>query len=1203
MAGRIPLIHIAIVMAFVFNSLGPLPTVSANEFRLPVPGIRVYLSPQFNPPILKGLKVYTDNPFRFDFILDQGDDYGSLAKEEDLKEESVRLIKYFLVTLTIPEKDLWVNLSPYEKDRIIPKSFGLTEMGRDLLAQDYMLKQITASLMYPEDELGKKFWKSIYEKALKRLGTTDIPVNTFNKVWIVPEKAVVYENAKAKTAYVVESKLKVMLEQDYLSLQEHSPTGGHLPEGQVSPSSLPTKEVLQRKASQTNNPITSENINVLGSQVIREIIIPELNKEVNENKNFAQLRQVYNSLVLATWYKKKIKDSILAQVYADKKKVAGVRYDPSGGDQTEMIYQRYLQAFKKGVYNYIKETIDPLTQETVPRKYFSGGANFARTSMILDEALLTTKRIDFAQTGHLKKVKVDFAMAGGNLSLGDGFSYVAQAAIPTKEDRLRRVKDFLNSALKRTEGAVKRLEDIHPYGGYIIDLDQPIAVGIQGKTISMDHFEIYFSTILKYYIKLGQASDYISLGDSVEINDLLNILTGNELERVSMGEINQTIPLDYWGPEWKKARSTGVMTDGEVYERLVHPIMSDVVKRVLEQMSIPEAPRILDLLGGDGMFLRLLAGHLAGMPIGQPSLSLIDGNQASVERSKQNLQGIVPDENIHLLDVRDNLRVASLLNQIRPFVVTSNGGLTEGVLDKNQGIALAQHVFTALPDGGFFIVTGFTKTLLNAAEFRSIGFEVLNKSVHADFQGLNVAQFYILRKPSAKVNESMASKSAEKDLMKDVVSSLQGAFPGLKHNSYYQANGEYKLDYIEAQWNGQSRVILRRHGNTLYYDKNAVDEKIIDSLRKQYPQLSFISLLNAGFISEYNRQETPEAARHASMAAIEYMTDNYPDMVRESGIVDFGAGDGQLGIALKGAANYLFVEPDNISWGTQYVLRNIFEDPGFDGHGQRIIDLFIKAGIFKEIPVEQLMFNKDKKTEEEMEAKIETTLSQAQLMKYFSQIWNIIRQNYYKKKVSIQTNAQNNGLADNKFRVISFLGKSIDEGKIDPEDPKWKNAIVIMNIGYDYGDPFVDEVLRLKPAVIITTGWADFKTDSIMNKLDPLRWTVKKSIFVPEIKTPSSKYLGLVIVRNDVEEKQAKILKIQTGAHLQPTQNGGIDLTSAQMNLQTQSNGGAIKFKMDPDTFRQFLNAPGLVPVIVNIQPLTDLKMFLGAAVDQSSVS
>ena len=138
-------------------------------------------------------------------------------------------------------------------------------MGRDLLAEDYMLKQITASLIYPEDEIGKKFWKRIYEEAPKKFGTTNIPVNTFNKVWIVPEKAVVYENAKAGTAYVVESRLKVMIEEDYLSMSKHANVG------------------------------QAPNINRLGSQIIREIVIPEFTKEVNEDKNFAQLRQVYNS--------------------------------------------------------------------------------------------------------------------------------------------------------------------------------------------------------------------------------------------------------------------------------------------------------------------------------------------------------------------------------------------------------------------------------------------------------------------------------------------------------------------------------------------------------------------------------------------------------------------------------------------------------------------------------------------------------------------------------------------------------------------------------------------------------------------------------------------------------------------------------------------------------------------------------------------
>ena len=89
--------------------------------------------------------------------------------------ESSKLIKYFLAALTTPENEMWVNLSPYEKDRIIPDAFGITEMGRDLLAQDYILKQITSSLMYPEDELGSRFWDKVYAAAYEKFGSVDIP--------------------------------------------------------------------------------------------------------------------------------------------------------------------------------------------------------------------------------------------------------------------------------------------------------------------------------------------------------------------------------------------------------------------------------------------------------------------------------------------------------------------------------------------------------------------------------------------------------------------------------------------------------------------------------------------------------------------------------------------------------------------------------------------------------------------------------------------------------------------------------------------------------------------------------------------------------------------------------------------------------------------------------------------------------------------
>jgi|GEM_PF-2319898 len=345
-----------------------LPSSYAQELYLPAPGTMVRLSQTFNPPILKGIKIHPDNPFRFDFILDKGDDPSVIASPErakqsqtELKAEANKLIKYFLASITIPEKDLWVNLSPYEKDRIIPKSFGLTAMGRDLLAEDYMLKQITASLIYPEEEVGKKFWKRVYAEAVKKYGTTNIPVNTFNKVWIVPEKAVVYENKNC--AYVIESRLKVLLEEDYLSLEKH---------GVVGVSSKSVQEMVGYGPAPTDNYLHS-----FASKIVREVVIPELTIEINEGKNFAQLRQIYNSLILAIWLKDKIKDSVLGQAYVDKEKISGVDIDDK--DVKDKVWARYVQAFKKGAYNYIKEDYDPTLKQIIPRKYFSGGAGLFET--------------------------------------------------------------------------------------------------------------------------------------------------------------------------------------------------------------------------------------------------------------------------------------------------------------------------------------------------------------------------------------------------------------------------------------------------------------------------------------------------------------------------------------------------------------------------------------------------------------------------------------------------------------------------------------------------------------------------------------------------------------------------------------------------------------------------------------------------------
>ena len=146
-----------IAFTFITSVILP-PSVSAQVvFNLPAPGTMVTTSAAFTPALINGITIYPENPLKFDFIIGTGD---QRLEGKAFEDESTRLIKYFLASLTVPEDEMWVNLSPYEKDRIIPQGFGTTEMGRDLLAQDYILKQLTASLLYPEKELGSAFWKN-----------------------------------------------------------------------------------------------------------------------------------------------------------------------------------------------------------------------------------------------------------------------------------------------------------------------------------------------------------------------------------------------------------------------------------------------------------------------------------------------------------------------------------------------------------------------------------------------------------------------------------------------------------------------------------------------------------------------------------------------------------------------------------------------------------------------------------------------------------------------------------------------------------------------------------------------------------------------------------------------------------------------------------------------------------------------------------
>jgi glutamate dehydrogenase/leucine dehydrogenase len=422
----------AVLSFLLFISLTFTPqTIQAQSvYGLPMPGTMVQTSSYFVPTLIKGITIDATDPLKLDFIIDTGH---SFFEGSELEKESQKLVRYFLAALTVPKDELWVNLSPYEGERIIPQQLSQTELGRDMLAQDYLLKQITATMMAPESDLGKKFWQKVRTQIKEKYGDVEVPANTFNKVWIMPDHASVYENGQS--VYVVDATLKVLTDQDYVTLQGSS--------------------------SDTTNIDNTQNGAEISSKIVKEVIIPAIEEEVNEGKNFAPIRQIYHALILAQWYKETVRENIFSNALVDQNKTSGINLEDKNAK--EKIYNQYIEAYKKGVYNYIREEYDEVSQQVIPRKYFSGGELFTETE------------VDQASLEDISSIRV----IGDSYQVGFHFFPVTQVG---DKAELSSVDDFLHGTKSQNPSWKNMLDQLENIAGYVRPFDPHMIARLEKPT-------------------------------------------------------------------------------------------------------------------------------------------------------------------------------------------------------------------------------------------------------------------------------------------------------------------------------------------------------------------------------------------------------------------------------------------------------------------------------------------------------------------------------------------------------------------------------------------------------------------------------------------------------------------------------------------------------------------------------------------------
>lgn len=365
---------------------GSLAVDDPSDLRLR-PGTRA------NPSLMKGITIDQQNPTSMNFIFDKGDNPGEAVALAALQ----RHMDYFKVALGVKEENFWVNLSAYETDRMLPNVLAGTRLGRDMLAQDCILKRLTASLMHPDSATGRQYWDAAYERARKLFGTSQVPINTFQKVWIIPKKVVVYYDEDGPTddlrerfhmkseeqlAYIVESELDVLCDIDLLAMK--------------------------------NNPsATGEEQANFTLDIFKEIIVPALYREVNEGAHFAPIRQIYHALAISHWYRRYLRSnpkfaSIFRDVDSDNPEaflmtIRGVasldapRVQPQANMHSEdpepvdhrlpdapafaiadnrEFYRKYIRYFREGVFRCVRAESGDAPETIVNRAYFSGAIAF-----------------------------------------------------------------------------------------------------------------------------------------------------------------------------------------------------------------------------------------------------------------------------------------------------------------------------------------------------------------------------------------------------------------------------------------------------------------------------------------------------------------------------------------------------------------------------------------------------------------------------------------------------------------------------------------------------------------------------------------------------------------------------------------------------------------------------------------------------------
>ena len=275
----------------------------------------------------------------FNLIIDKG---SLITKQESqIQEASKQLLQFFRIGLALSNDKFWVNLRPDDSSRIIDQDLERTDVGKILLEADLQLKKDLAAFTSPATAQGKLYWTRLYEKSAELFGEKDVEIPTITRPWIVPGEIII--GLSGNSAFIYKATMKVMLERDYLKTSSQ-------------------QEFSDPKVRQLNE---------YSSDLIKRLILPELNRQVNSGEKYSALRQVYYSLILSQWFKAKYRNSSVISLSKDFDSLDLNGLTSKAPWSKDGYYQAYRKSFTEGEYKLDEQVRTSGGVEI--RQYFSGG--------------------------------------------------------------------------------------------------------------------------------------------------------------------------------------------------------------------------------------------------------------------------------------------------------------------------------------------------------------------------------------------------------------------------------------------------------------------------------------------------------------------------------------------------------------------------------------------------------------------------------------------------------------------------------------------------------------------------------------------------------------------------------------------------------------------------------------------------------------